>query len=498
VHKFLRILLWGISGFIALVIPFYAEEDWRGARAWAACQRDLAAKGESLDLRQLVPSGKPEDDLSQSPIFAELYKNESQYVHPHQLKVYVFDLWKHERPPARVNQITAYLNADPYAKKPEFPHYVGGNHLDLAAWQKFYRSLPQSPLTQTNSTPAQDVLQALGQFDSDLTKIDTAVSNQAAYWPIDYEKPFISNLDGNSCLDGPTDVVVLKGVAHLDNHEVDRAERDYLFSFRLSQPLLKGCFLINYGMISYIRSSADLILWEGLHRHAWDDAQLHEMESALAASDMLALAKQTLRIERACTIASIDFIKNGGGDQLRAAGGVAEFDKYGYYDAVRQLNYRPSGEWDQDKTFYAKSMQERIEAIHLDRGTMDPGVFNYEKDSAMWYGRQRLTLYMSTMQLRVIDGFGQTIAVTETYRRLARLSCRLEEYRLEHGQYPDQLDALPDLPAHLNQEVLSEQPFRYQHKGDGYLLYSVGWKQKDNGGIYSAKDRESDWPWPSP
>jgi len=96
------------------------------------------------------------------------------------------------------------------------------------------------------------------------------------------------------------------------------------------------------------------------------------------------------------------------------------------------------------------------------------------------------------------DNIGSTIAKAEIYRRLARLSCRLEEYRLAHGQYPDQLDALPDLPPHLNQEVLSEQPFRYQRKGDGYLLYSIGWDQKDNGGVLATDDRQGDWPWPSP
>jgi len=97
-----------------------------------------------------------------------------------------------------------------------------------------------------------------------------------------------------------------------------------------------------------------------------------------------------------------------------------------------------------------------------------------------------------------LDDVGYQIARAETYRRLARLACRLEEYRIAHGQYPDKLDDLPDLPTHLNQEVLSEQPLRYQHKGDGYLLYSIGWDQKDNGGVQGVDPSVGDWPWPSP
>ena len=93
---------------------------------------------------------------------------------------------------------------------------------------------------------------------------------------------------------------------------------------------------------------------------------------------------------------------------------------------------------------------------------------------------------------------GLKIAKAETYRRLARLACRLEEYRIAHNAYPDKLDDLPNLPAHLNQEVLSEQPLQYHRKGDGYQLYSLGWNQKDNGGVYNADPQQGDWPWPSP
>jgi hypothetical protein len=45
---------------------------------------------------------------------------------------------------------------------------------------------------------------------------------------------------------------------------------------------------------------------------------------------------------------------------------------------------------------------------------------------------------------------------------------------------------------------LSEEPLRYQRKGDGYLLYSIGWNQKDDGGVLAKDYREGDWPWPSP
>ena len=105
---------------------------------------------------------------------------------------------------------------------------------------------------------------------------------------------------------------------------------------------------------------------------------------------------------------------------------------------------------------------------------------------------------VSSLAFYAFDNLGFDIAKAETYRRLARLACRLEEYRIAHGQYPEKLDELPDLPAHLNQEVLSEQPLRYQRKDEGYLLYSLGWNQKDDGGVRATDDKVGDWVWPSP
>jgi hypothetical protein len=97
------------------------------------------------------------------------------------------------------------------------------------------------------------------------------------------------------------------------------------------------------------------------------------------------------------------------------------------------------------------------------------------------------------------DKLGLHIAKAETYRHLARLACRLEEYRLaHHNQYPDKLDDLSDLPAHLNQEVLDEESLHYRRKGNGYLLYSTGWDQEDDGGKVDNDDTKGDWPWPSP
>src|ERR1700761_2186348 len=54
-----------------LIVSLYFEENWRGARDWAACQRELEAKGETIELQKLLPPQNPKNDLSKVPIFEE-------------------------------------------------------------------------------------------------------------------------------------------------------------------------------------------------------------------------------------------------------------------------------------------------------------------------------------------------------------------------------------------------------------------------------------------
>jgi len=482
--RFFRKTLVSLARFalalIVLLLIFYGEEDWRGARDWATCQRELATKGESLDLRQLAPPGKPEDDLSKAPIYSPVYQNVGWDKVP-------------------INKARVELDSDSYGQVPKNT-FLKGEPLDLAAWQKYYRSKPKSGLAQTSDSPARDVLQVLSQFDPELNDVYAAVSNPNACFPIDYEMPFGTRFSAVTSMIPIAKILQLKSVAHLENNQLDQAERSYLLSFRISQPLTKGCFLVNYLVIAGVRSIDDSILWEGLHRHAWTDTDLREVESALAANDMLALAADCFRIERASFLKAMDVAQKVDANMER------RLSVAGVRSLVEPSLWRPRGWWDEDRVNYSLTAQKWINGLNLQQGTLSPAAFpqhklasyiddNQATDISLW---SRIYIPLSASTIPGLENAGPTIARAETYRRLARLACRIEEYRISHGQYPDKLDDLPDLPAHLNQEVLNEQPFRYQRQGDGYKLYSLGWSQKDNGGVLAANPWRGNWPWPSP
>jgi hypothetical protein len=89
---------------------------------------------------------------------------------------------------------------------------------------------------------------------------------------------------------------------------------------------------------------------------------------------------------------------------------------------------------------------------------------------------------------------------------LARVACALERYRLAHGEYPAALDALaPHFIDKLPHDIINGQPLHYRPAADGrFVLYSVGWDEKDDGGIPGLRKsggldaEQGDWVWRYP
>jgi hypothetical protein len=82
---------------------------------------------------------------------------------------------------------------------------------------------------------------------------------------------------------------------------------------------------------------------------------------------------------------------------------------------------------------------------------------------------------------------------SEQIQRNLRVAFALACYRREHGRYPDKLDALA--PAYLKdvpQDIFSDEALIYRPKGKGYLLYSIGVNERDDGGRGYADDPPAD------
>ena len=57
--------------------------------------------------------------------------------------------------------------------------------------------------------------------------------------------------------------------------------------------------------------------------------------------------------------------------------------------------------------------------------------------------------------------------------------------------------------SRLPNDVITGQPYKYRRTEDGqFILYSVGWNEKDDGGVPGTHglydDKEGDWVWDYP
>lgn len=101
----------------------------------------------------------------------------------------------------------------------------------------------------------------------------------------------------------------------------------------------------------------------------------------------------------------------------------------------------------------------------------------------------------------------QTTAYNQTLINETQIACALERYHLAHGQYPETLAALiPQFIKTIPHDIIGGQPLHYLRKPDGsFLLYSVGWNEKDDGGVPSPRSKfgeiinytTGDWVWPN-
>lgn len=94
----------------------------------------------------------------------------------------------------------------------------------------------------------------------------------------------------------------------------------------------------------------------------------------------------------------------------------------------------------------------------------------------------------------------QLTAHSQTEINQALIACALERFRLAHGEYPENLDALvPQFLDTIPHDIIGGGPLHYHRAPQGtFVLYSVGWNGRDDGGVRDQPlpGTDGDWVWP--
>ena len=139
-----------------------------------------------------------------------------------------------------------------------------------------------------------------------------------------------------------------------------------------------------------------------------------------------------------------------------------------------------SGWQDADRMRYLGFMDEMIAASRL------PPLESREAMARIEARLDSLSLIprYSDVILPALTRAADTVARDEATRQSALTAIAVERYRNVYGHAPDALsDLLPSFLGAVPEDPYDGEPLRYRLTDNGYVIYSVGENQRDDGGV---------------
>ncbi len=485
--------------FFAIAVSlFYLEENRRGARAFAAVQKDLEAKGETLDWGRFIPPPIPDD---QNMAMAPLFVREYQYKADPRTHVYTFDRLASR---SKEWEEMPYPGSRPKGLAPSSWETAG--HTDLPGWQRGYREQPGFPHSAQPQTPAAAVLLALTRYSPVLDELAQAATQRPlTRYPVawDASNPFATPLVQYNPQQHFVQTLRLRATAHLANGEAEAALRDLELCWRLCGDMRRDPVLIAHLVEITCLGLAMSPVWEGLADRRWSAPELARLQADLQRFDLLTDYTAALRGERAGDLRAIDFIRDHGkmNDYLAASRPFEDTKNswLGWFGS----GVIPRGWFDFNKAIIARSMQDNfIEAVDVKAHRFLENKFQAGLRARAIWSRSPRTI-LAQLMLPIFDSLRRRDARLQTGLDEAVTACALERFFVDHQAYPARLDELvPGYLARVPTDVIDGAPLRYGLTPEGrYRLYGVGWNGRDDGGAIvretsgRLKETEGDWVW---
>ena len=239
----------------------------------------------------------------------------------------------------------------------------------------------------------------------------------------------------------------------------------------------------------------------GLRLQVWNDSELAALENQLSQVDLVSQAWSALESERAEGCRLLD-----GGNRseaallLKTAGVNMSFWRKLTSPPRLAVEIMPGGWLRQNMAHAAVLEQKMIDSIDRPLGVIRPHLVEAAGEqiaadlrlhggSVYWFlARNMISPRSASLK---------TTAQAQTAVNQALVVCALERCRLASGDYPAALrDLDPQFIPLLPSDPVNGEPFHYRLEGPGrFILYSVGWDEKDENGTPADAEGKGDWVW---
>lgn len=496
----LKLLVLGV-----LLGLFYAEEDWRGKRDWEKYKRQLEAKGVELDWKKLIPPPVPDEkNFAMTPFLAPLFDLNPRPFGPGRPP------WRDSEGWERIKNYAAALNPTNEVWKGE-PDQPAEPMTDLEgalfALRMHTNSEAVKPVFSTRGEAASAVLTACGEFSPVLEELRAASRRPFCRYNIDYncDNPAEIWVPHVAVLRRVNRILQIRASAELELRKTNDAFADTLFMLFLTESLRDEPLVISHAARLTMQRAVKEIIWEGLAEHRWSDAQLRELQVPLRKMTVMGDLKKPLMTRSAAFgLRLFEYLQshpNGFRDMLS----YREVPAWGSV-----LLVAPAGWMYQEEISCQRLYAENLpmffaaQSMQIYPRKIDDFWNRMEKQKVHGFSSFLHHVTFSQMLMPNLLQLFQYTAVTQTGMDEGRLACALERYRMANGSYPETLGALiPQYIGDLPTDVCNGQPLIYRREKDGFVLYSVGWNERDDGGnVVTVKGEEKvdlnqgDWVWP--
>jgi hypothetical protein len=316
------------------------------------------------------------------------------------------------------------------------------------------------------------IAQYVADNNEALKLLHAAASIEHSRYPIDLSAGFETNVPNLSELRGAVFLLKLEAILHTENGDSESAVRAAKSCFGVARSLAKEPVMVSQLVRSACQNVAVTIIEYCINRIELSDKQLVELiesvENAESISDM-----SCAFVGERCL--GISFFKAPGSVNPDLMNGIP-------FRPILEL-YKAVGLADADEIIYLDLMDGYIKSAQLPLEKRLDAVKTVEVRLQSTSKAHILLHVMMPALSRVITIDIRNIAQLRT----ARVGLAIERYRLAAGSLPDTLADL--VPAYL--ESVPKDPFdgkdlRYKKMEAGFVVYSIGEDQIDDGG----KERE--------
>ena len=500
-HRLLRGCVGGVIAAVLLVTLFYAEENWRGRRAWTACQRALRAKDVDFNWHALAPPPVADrDNFAATPFFAALFDYAPGTHTPRDVAAY--------------NRSAGFAETGaPYEElrrgSDPVPAMFERRRTDLAAALQLFQNTKARPNTAAEVKPdnghrsatAMALMGEFAKFNPVLDELRAASRRPQARFNFSYDESNSWRMPQPhlSVLKRVSNVLMLRASAELTLRNPDAAADDVRLIFKLTDSIRDEPFRSSLAARLAMLANARQIIWEGLADRRWSDAQLQDFESRFQELSLLRDLQRPLRVEQA--------VWNGVFDELHRHPAMVKNWQFGpgFWNGTLPYFFwlMPSGWMYQEQVSYHRAFEDQLlPALDVEAARTKPWLI-YDAghgSSPVWHHR-----LLSNLWLQYSGWLINQTAFAQTLNNQTVIACALERYRQTHGQFPETLEALsPQILTSIPSELAGGQPLKYQRTADGrFQLYSIGCNGKDDGGKVvlnpdgkTADLNQGDWVWP--